>query len=1004
MMSHQSRLALSFAALALARCLLGAQAAGLEGLMPLRAAPSGKAAGRTRLRGDHTVLLYAPAKGAEVRLRVQAVRVGRYAAEILAHGPRADGPRLIVRPRQAGGPESGVLALRAEQRGVVPVSVSTSSNSAVVTALEPHAWLAVEASQRRPLHVIGQAERLHFFVPRAARRFTAFARGGGGRESVRLSVFAPDGTLAGRASAKGSSTGSVKVAVPEEHRGKVWWLKADRAPELDHVFEDAWLWLSDDVPAYVSPQPDGLLAPFVHGLVQPPRWRGAEATPIELSLNVEPPAGAKLHGDLALEGQPVAEAVGDAARPLRLLVPKKVSSGTLELRVRLAGAEGTVLASASSTVTITPTLVFIGHRQPLVRAELVERRGKAPALSVARNVAAEQLPLGASIRLVRTENWEPPGQLGAPAVLRRKVAKLADEPALVEPPPALRDGHYQWQVFAPAPDGALVDVQHAHFLLKGQKLFAEVPPPPSGPMPSPFAAEHAPFPGFFAFVPEAAEAIAYNVRPTRADAERPLRLALARGEREPATIGLLSLVEHPRVTVAVGPLKSEETGAALPVDVRLARHWPQRTSWRTTSYRIVPEMLEPNAPFSMAVGQLKQVWLTVHAPPAAARGRYTAEVRVEAGGRRWTRLLEARVRPFALERPKHVHWGLYSDSARWRKYSDRQVEAELADVAAHGITTLMCYPPYHSKITYEGGKLTIDSRELAKYMRMAKAAGLGPPWVMSMQALRSSAKRLAGGKPIDSPELKTVYQGITKHFVELAKRLDLGECVWHAIDEPWSKDAQAEATVLLGYLEELGLTTFTTAGPVPPAIDKALDVRCYSIGHLLPSPGVLARETRRTGDSGDRLWYYGSGCYTGQDGNLIANRFITGFLFWRSGAEGEWSWTFMRAKGDVHDDFDGEKQREAKEACIVYPSPNEAAPMPTLQWEGIREGIDDYCYAHTLQQLARKAGGEKGKAALAALDRLLATVPIRRSHGDFTAADAQRLRTKLADEIERLLQ
>jgi len=122
----------------------------------------------------------------------------------------------------------------------------------------------------------------------------------------------------------------------------------------------------------------------------------------------------------------------------------------------------------------------------------------------------------------------------------------------------------------------------------------------------------------------------------------------------------------------------------------------------------------------------------------------------------------------------------------------------------------------------------------------------------------------------------------------------------------------------------------------------------------------------------------------------------------RSGAEGEWSWTFLRPKGDVYDDFDGKRHREHKEACIVYPSTTKGAPTPTLQWEGIREGIDDYRYAHTLRERAKKVGGAKADAALKELDALVATVPIRTHPGTFTAAEAQRLRERLARLIESL--
>ncbi|MFW6164018.1 MAG: glycoside hydrolase domain-containing protein, partial [Planctomycetota bacterium] len=337
-------------------------------------------------------------------------------------------------------------------------------------------------------------------------------------------------------------------------------------------------------------------------------------------------------------------------------------------------------------------------------------------------------------------------------------------------------------------------------------------------------------------------------------------------------------------------------------------------------------------------------------------------------------------------------WGLYSDSSRWRRYPDAQVRAELSDIAAHGITTLMCYPPYHSEATYEDGTLTVNASEFVRYMRMAKEAGLRGPWVMSLQALAGRVRSLVPGKPLTDPEFKKVYQAYARHFADLAKREDWGECVWHTIDEPWSEDKQKTAAVTLDYLKELGLTTFTTAGPVPPEIDEVLDVRCYSIGHLLSSAAVLAEQRRLTAAAGDRLWFYGSGCYTGQDGNVIANRFITGFLFYKSGAEAEWSWTFLRTKGDVYNDFDGTRHREAKEACTVYPSTTQGAPTPTLQWEGIREGIDDYCTVTTVLGEAKRQGGEPERTARRELARLLSQVPVNRRPGDFTAADADRLR------------
>ena len=984
--------------MAMAIFLFSAAADGAATLLPLRQRPAETVGPETRLRGDHTLMLFAPQEGAPLALRVEAVQVGRYTTEVVVDVPGVPEARRVLRPEQAGGPGTVVVRFAAPERGVVRVDLSTHANAARVAALGPNAWLAVEASERQPVHVISRAGGLHFFVPRSAKSFAVLGRGGGGRENVRLSVYAPDGALMGRAAALGKAVAAATVSVPPEHRGKVWRLVADRPPEFDGVFEDAQVWLAGDVPTWVSPQPEGLVVPFCHGLTQPPRWRGGKAVDLAFALNVEPPGGAVLHGALSTAaGKTISEGRVAAAETLRLSVPPTVAEGTHGLRIRLVDAAGKELGLGTSEVRVSRSLVCVGEPQAMIRSEAIEREGRPPALRVSRNLLGDGPDLSLEVSLLRTSNAETPGRLGAERLLRREVGKLTGKAAQVAPPEKLPDGHYQWRAVARVGSGEVVDVQCAHFLLDDGDRFTETPPSTTPPMPVLSADDQRR--GFVGFVPDAVDGIAYNSRPVREDLERRMHIQVARGEYEPATLGVWAARDVKGLHVETG----QATRAGIRVDVRVARHWPQRVSWRTTTYRIIPEMLEPAHAFDLALGQVRQIWLTVHAEADAEPGIATVPIRIrDASGQVWATSLEVRVLPFALQRPKHVHWGLYPDSSRWKTYSDDQVRAELRDVAAHGITTLMVYPPYHSEARYENGKLAVDAAEFIKHMAMAKEAGLGPPWVMSLQALGSVVRSLVAGKSLGDPEFKKVYQAYAAHFAQLARQHGWGECVWHTIDEPWSEEKRQQAVAQLGYMKELGLPTFTTAGPVGEELDKVLDVRCYSIGHLLGSAGVLDEGTRATKASGDRLWYYGSGCYTGQDGNAIENRFITGFLFWRSGAEGEWTWTFLRPKGDAFDDFDGKTQREHKDACTVYPSPDNGAPMPTLQWEGIREGIDDYAYLHTLEQLAKQKGGEKGRAALDELTRIVADVPVRRRAGDFTAARAQQLRSRVIRAIVAL--
>ncbi|MDD5599234.1 MAG: DUF4091 domain-containing protein, partial [Victivallaceae bacterium] len=78
--------------------------------------------------------------------------------------------------------------------------------------------------------------------------------------------------------------------------------------------------------------------------------------------------------------------------------------------------------------------------------------------------------------------------------------------------------------------------------------------------------------------------------------------------------------------------------------------------------------------------------------------------------------------------------------------------------------------------------------------------------------------------------------------------------------------------------------------------------------------------------------------------------------FYKSGAIGEVSFVYQRLgkTGDPFDDFDANKYSEPKDAYIVYPAENGKDIIPTLQWEGIREGIDDYKYIYTLEELIKE--------------------------------------------------
>jgi hypothetical protein len=308
----------------------------------------------------------------------------------------------------------------------------------------------------------------------------------------------------------------------------------------------------------------------------------------------------------------------------------------------------------------------------------------------------------------------------------------------------------------------------------------------------------------------------------------------------------------------------------------------------------------------------------------------------------------------------------------------------------------------------EGDEVAIDSAEFERFMRWARQEGLRPPTVISMQALAGQVKRLAPDAEVRGPEFERVYKQIVRHFAEVGEREGWGKLFWHAVDEPNRKHEEriAAAYEELSWFKYLGLSTFTTVNDPLVAeerLDPVLDARCYYAAYLARSAQMQAERSSETADSGDHLWLYGTGCYTGMDGTTMPNRFLAGYMLRRTGAEGIWCWTLQRAKGDIYNDFDGEGHRESKEACTTYVSEDGSEMIPTLQWAGHREGVDDFRYIYTLERIARERG-EPGQEALGELRAILEEVPWTLRPEGFPASRADELRGSIARLIRGLEQ
>jgi hypothetical protein len=553
--------------------------------------------------------------------------------------------------------------------------------------------------------------------------------------------------------------------------------------------------------------------------------------------------------------------------------------------------------------------------------------------------------------------------------------------------------------------------------------------------PEPTAAERDA--GMLAYVTEDPGEYKPDRIPKATEHARKLTAFLTPGEDEPVWFGVRGLANLERLTVTV-----DMGHTPLKVDTRHMHFWPQRAEWRGHQWYMTPELLLPLAdgtkqvptqrgvlatrPFDVKVDETAAFWLTLTAHPDTRPGIYKGSVRIRAANRDTLTLpLEVEVLPFKLRRPTDRHWTLYADQQRWATMSDEQVMAELRDFARHGITGLNSIGLGSADLSdIKNGKVSFDASSYRRITSMAAEAGIPGPHVVRAWYAEAVRDAVAPGVDLqkgDWPQsVKDGVAAVARAAVEATRDMP----AWHfyGIDEPRGDNTFAIQDYQAWHAG--GASTYATVIDTAflEKAASALTVPCFG------SPFVVDEQTRalreRVLNSGAEYWWYGTGCYVNpypQEAMLAANRLGGGLLFWKSGAKGQAIWTFMRAHDDVFNDFDGidVNRLEPKEQCIAYPhllAPDDwrtyQGAIPTIAWEALREGADEYAYLHTLQfaidrvrQHDDNAVAAEGEKSQAWLDKQMQAVPWADTMGtpDYSTSQMQALRRQIAEEIIRLI-
>ncbi len=347
-------------------------------------------------------------------------------------------------------------------------------------------------------------------------------------------------------------------------------------------------------------------------------------------------------------------------------------------------------------------------------------------------------------------------------------------------------------------------------------------------------------------------------------------------------------------------------------------------------------------PVAVAPFRNQQFFLTLHAPADVPPGVYSGVIAVSAGAEpRGELVLQVRILPFTLAEPEVAYApGVAMDSSIYyctmgndgdggitpHERSWIQVEAELRDLLAHGVTNPLNYQLEKNSFAW-GPEAAAEFRRMLQ-LRRDVGLKIRPVYLSGPEAnLRCDFD--------DSPESLARIATVVPEIIDIVEELyGHRDVYFYGRDEAAGEELIRQLEIWRS-IHAAGGKVFV-AGFKPgmfEATGATLD--------LFNACGSLdAAEAARWHGDGKRIWSYSNP--QGGVENPDVYRRNYGLRLYMAGYDGGCTYLYYEAMGNPWNDFDG----DIRDINMVYPAVD--GVIGTIAWEGYREGVDDIRYMTTL--------------------------------------------------------
>ena len=421
----------------------------------------------------------------------------------------------------------------------------------------------------------------------------------------------------------------------------------------------------------------------------------------------------------------------------------------------------------------------------------------------------------------------------------------------------------------------------------------------------------------------------------------------------------------PRTKVTIGDLRCGPS--ILSAAHGKVRKVESFNRWLNTGHFMRMEyLLRDQAVVDVPAATTQRFWLTVHVPEDARPGIYRGPLSVQCDGRTVAELtLEVEVLPIKLAAPEGMSYFEYFPAhlpqyAKTKEYQRKIFE----DMRAHGMTTATAYQyPY---LKSDGTWINLDTElGFRNTLQNLKRAGLPQ-----------------GDRPL--VWIGTAQNGDDRIYTKVlgdVKKAHGPDLLLYVVDEPDTPERQQTARAVMAKIDafrqahpEWKVRTVTAIGDKgAAAVGELYDVWIYAAHAVTPTAA------ERACHAGKELWSYICNlCAV----DAVNHRYYYGYWAWAAGVKGCANWAYadphFHTRYDNKLDWDTLAEHQGEYIpyyCLAMPGPD--GPVPTIGWEAVREGIDDYRYLLTLRKLIDRARRQGKTSAADEAEKVLQEVTSR---------------------------